>query len=210
MRRCSSSWSAAAAKGSAPFDSRPLPCESDGCRAGLTGKRGGHLGMDLSRARRGDETPPNWCNRAVDSAPECSTAIVARNPVRRSLSEGEVEMRDRPKAAPACTHSGILRHHPSSTASSSPANRSGSAMASMATIFPCRIVKSSAIIRRPRGATTTPTAAVHQHRPRCPRAATHRQRRHASAPRTSCGPPPGTATASERRTTSGSRTASRP
>ena len=94
------------------------------------------------------------------SGPECSTPIVARNPVRRSLSEGEVEMRDRPKAVPACTHSGILCHDPSSTASSSPANRSGSAMASMATIFPCRIVKSSAIIRRPRGATTMPTAPL--------------------------------------------------
>jgi hypothetical protein len=124
------------------------------------------------------------------SGPECSTPIAARNPVRRSLSEGEVEMRDRPKAAPACTRSGILRHHPSSSPSSSPANRSGSAMASMATIFLCRIVKSRTIIRRPRGATSTPTAPftstgrAARARPRIASGAT------ASAPRTSCGPPP--------------------
>ena len=62
-------------------------------------------------------------------------------------------------------------------------------MASIATIFPCRIVKSRTIIGRPRGATTTPTAPFTS--TGCAaRAATHRQRRHRLSARTSCLRPP--------------------
>src|SRR5215216_1712991 len=55
---------------------------SDGCGTGLTGMRRGHLNIVLSRDRWGNETPLNWCNRAVGLAPECSTAIVTDSPAR--------------------------------------------------------------------------------------------------------------------------------
>ena len=90
-----------------------------------------------------------------------------------------------------------------------PANRSGLAMASIATIFPCRIVKSRTIIsdhvaQPPRRRRRSPAPAALPARDHASPTAT------ASAPRTSCGPATRTATASERKTTSGSRTASKP
>ena len=72
----------------------PIALGMNGRRARLTGKRGGHFDMDLSRARWADETPPEWCNLAVDSAPECSIAT-EEDPVLRFHSEGEVLRRNR-------------------------------------------------------------------------------------------------------------------
>ena len=47
--RCRSFWSAAAAKGSAPFDPEPVAIGIDVTDAGLTGNRGGHVDIVLSR-----------------------------------------------------------------------------------------------------------------------------------------------------------------
>ena len=90
MRRCSSSWSAAAAEGSAPFGSRPLAVGTDGRCAGLTGNSGGHLGIVLSRDRRGNETPETgasvrWAWHPSVAPTSVDPRLLARSSRRASI-----------------------------------------------------------------------------------------------------------------------------
>src|SRR5207302_1545021 len=100
---------------------------------------------------------------------------------------------------------GLLPVHPSRTARSSRRRRAGSAITSTSEIFPALIFRPSTRNRRPRGATTTPTAPFTS----AARAACARPEKSlatACAPRTSADGPPRSAAGSGRKTTSGSST----
>ena len=92
MRRCNSSWSACGGERQRAVRIVPVARRADGGHVGLTGTRSGHLGLDLSKLRWGDEPSRTECKRAVGPAPECSTGsrrrtLVASSSRRRRAEE---------------------------------------------------------------------------------------------------------------------------